>query len=99
MRGEVTTASAGLYSRKSDTDVCQRIPLGLTGSLSSVFCSSDQPLADYLDVLSLSSYCWRVTDKLIGPLNEILHVWRIGVAGIMLSPRQVTVEEAFIHRR
>jgi hypothetical protein len=40
-----------------------------------------------------------VTDQFVSPLNEVLHVRRVGVAAIMLSPRKLTSQETFIHRR
>jgi len=27
-----------------------------------------------------------VSDKLVGPLDEVLHIWQVGVSAIMLSP-------------
>src|SRR5665213_2959363 len=39
-----------------------------------------------------------VTDELVGPLDEILHVRRIGVSAVMLTPRQLSREQTLIHR-
>src|ERR1700757_1114938 len=41
---------------------------------------------------------WRVPDRLIRPLNEVLHIWQIGVTTIMLPPGKLAVQQAFFYR-
>jgi hypothetical protein len=37
--------------------------------------------------------CSRVTpDEFVGPLDEVLHVWSIGVAAIVLPPRKLPTQ-------
>src|ERR1700728_4285158 len=42
---------------------------------------------------------WRMTDELVGPLNKVLHVRRIGVATVVLSPGKLPVQQSLIHCR
>jgi hypothetical protein len=37
--------------------------------------------------------------KLVGPLNEPLHVRRVGVSAVVLSPCKLAGQQALIHRR
>src|ERR1700722_9806652 len=42
---------------------------------------------------------WRMPDKLVHPLNEILHVRRVGVAAVVLPPRKLPVQQSLVHCR
>lgn len=33
-----------------------------------------------------------MTDKLIRPLNKVLHIWRVGVTTVVLAPGQLAIE-------
>src|SRR5271165_2957202 len=42
--------------------------------------------------------CRSVANKLVGPLNEPLHVRRVGVSTVVLSPCQLAAQKALVHR-
>ena len=40
-----------------------------------------------------------VSDELVGPLDEVLHVGRVSVPAVVLPPCELAVKQALIHRR
>ena len=38
-------------------------------------------------------------DPLICPLNELLHVRRVGMTAVVLPPRELAIKQSLIHRR
>jgi hypothetical protein len=33
-----------------------------------------------------------MSDEFVGPLNEVLHIWGIGVTTVVLAPRELAIQ-------
>src|SRR6478735_860962 len=40
----------------------------------------------------------RMADKLVGPLDEVLHVWCVGMSTIVLAPGKLALEKTSVDR-
>lgn len=40
-----------------------------------------------------------MADEVVCPLDEVLHIWRVRVAAVMLTPGELTIEQTVIDDR